>query len=229
MRKLTECGAQVVVNDLLPPEEAVTRLPTNVAYERGACRSAEEAQDLFDRASRVLGHAPDVLCCHAGVVGTHPIAEYPEDELDNIHDTNVRPAVLLAQAASKAWRHQGRRGQLIFTSSWVSDVPWPGIAPYSASKAALNAYTRSFARELAPHGIRANAVAPGIVGAGMAKLQWETDPDYRARAQKAIPLGELQTPESVANAFLFLVSDLSSYMTGTILTVDGGAGLYPMD
>jgi NAD(P)-dependent dehydrogenase (short-subunit alcohol dehydrogenase family) len=88
---------------------------------------------------------------------------------------------------------------------------------------------RGFARELAPRGIRANAIAPGIVAVGMAKRQWDTDPSYRARAGRAIPLGEMQRPESVAHAFLFLCSELASYMTGAVLLVDGGCSLYPMD
>lgn len=108
-------------------------------------------------------------------------------------------------------------------------MPWPGIAPYGASKAALRSLTRSFARELAPHGIRANALAPGIVAAGLALHQWDTDPDYRRRASKAIPLRHLQPPQSVADAFLFLASPMSAYMTGSTLLVDGGCSLYPMD
>ncbi|MEP7358204.1 MAG: SDR family oxidoreductase, partial [Anaerolineales bacterium] len=120
-------------------------------------------------------------------------------------------------------------GHLIFTTSWVQDVPWPEITPYSSSKAAMRALMRGFARELAPHNIRANAIAPGIVAAGLAQRQWDTDPSYRARAQKAIPLGFMQPPESVANAFLFLCSGMASYMTGSVLLVDGGCSLYPMD
>ena len=88
---------------------------------------------------------------------------------------------------------------------------------------------RGMARELAPHGIRVNAIAPGIVGAGMAKRQWDTEPGYRRRAEKAIPLGRLQPPESVADGFVFLCSDASNYMTGATLLVDGGCSLYPMD
>ena len=68
-----------------------------------------------------------------------------------------------------------------------------------------------------------------IVGGGLAKIQWDTDPSYKARAQKAVPLGVLQTPESVADAFLFLCSPAADYMTGSVLVVDGGCSLYPMD
>ena len=88
---------------------------------------------------------------------------------------------------------------------------------------------RGFACELASRGIRANAIAPGIVGVGMAKRQWDTDPQCRARAGRAIPLGYMQPPETVADAFLFLCSDMASYMTGSVLLVDGGCSLYPMD
>ncbi len=70
----------------------------------------------------------------------------------------------------------------------------------------MNQLMQSFARELAEHGIRANAVAPGIVAAGMAQRQWETEPDYRARAQRAIPLGKMQPVESVVNAFYFFAA-----------------------
>jgi len=97
------------------------------------------------------------------------------------------------------------------------------------SKAGMNQMMRGFARELAAEGIRANAIAPGIVDAGMAKKQWETVPEYRARAQKAIPLGFLQPVETVADAFLFLCSPAASYMTGSVMFVDGGCNLYPMD
>jgi NAD(P)-dependent dehydrogenase (short-subunit alcohol dehydrogenase family) len=136
---------------------------------------------------------------------------------------------VVAQAAAQRWIAAGRPGQLIFTTSWVQDVPWPEITPYTASKAAMKQLARGFARELADKQIRANCVAPGIVAVGLAKRQWDSDPSYRARAQKAIPLGYMQPPESIANAFLFLCSPLAAYMTGSVLLVDGGCSLYPMD
>ena len=100
---------------------------------------------------------------------------------------------------------------------------------YGVSKAGIVSFTRSFAAVLGPHGVQVNAVAPGIVAVGLAKRQWDADPAYRRRAQKAIPLGAMQPPESVADAVIFLCSRASDYMTGATVLVDGGCSLYPMD
>ena len=170
-----------------------------------------------------------VALCHIGMVIPKPLLEYKAEEWDETMAVNVRTAFLLGSAASRSMLEDGVKGHLIFTTSWVADVPWPEIGPYNASKAAMKQLMRSFARELADKGIRANAVAPGIVSVGLAKQQWDTDPIYRARAQKAIPLGVMQPLDSVANAFLFLCSSAADYMTGTVLLVDGGCSLYPMD
>jgi NAD(P)-dependent dehydrogenase (short-subunit alcohol dehydrogenase family) len=170
-----------------------------------------------------------VVCCHAGVVDAFPVEQYPLDKFDALMEVNLRSAFVVAQVATRRWLAQGIKGHLIFTTSWVQDVPWPEITPYNASKAAMKALMRGFARELAPKGIRANAIAPGIVAVGMAKHQWDTDPGYRARAQKAIPLGFMQPPETVAHTFLFLCSEMANYMTGAVLLVDGGCSLYPLD
>jgi len=233
-RALADHGARVTINDIVPDVDALARLDAagvikdRMQYVRADLTSAQAVEQLIEMARAKFG-AITVVCCHAGMVQAAPIITYDDDMWDQLMDVNLKAAYLLAKAGARSMLNDGTRGQLIFTTSWVGAVPWPDIAPYSASKAAMNMLMRSFARELAPQGIRANAVAPGIVGAGMALRQWETEPDYRARASKAIPLGALQTPESVADAFLFLCSDASKYMTGSILLVDGGCSLYPMD
>lgn len=234
VRVLVEHGARVAVNDVLAPEQAHEALVAagvpldGVAYFPGDVTRVEAADGLLD-AVEARWQRPTVVACHVGMVDAYPIEGYPMAEFDRLFNLNVRGTFLVAQAAARRWRAAREPGLLLFTTSWVQDVPWPEIGPYSASKAAMKALMRSFARELAPYGIRANAVAPGIVGVGMAKRQWDTDPGYRARAQKAIPLGEMQSPESVAHAFLFLCSPMADYMTGSVLLVDGGCSLYPMD
>jgi NAD(P)-dependent dehydrogenase (short-subunit alcohol dehydrogenase family) len=233
-RVLSEHGAAVAVNDILPDAEASRVLAEagangpGVAYFRADATQPDTVEALFDQVTQTMG-MPNIVCCHTGMVDAYPIDQYPLDKFDRLIEVNVRSTFIVAQTASRRWVAADMPGHLIFTTSWVQDVPWPEITPYTASKAGMKALMRGFARELAPSGIRANAIAPGIVAAGMAKRQWDSDPSYRARAQRAIPLGTMQPPESVAHAFLFLCSDLASYMTGSVLLVDGGCSLYPMD
>jgi len=234
VRVLGEHGATLAVNDILPDEEATRTMreagipEDGVAYLQADTTRPEEVDALFERAERITGLS-DVVCCHAGITDAHPIEEYPLEGFDSVMGVNLRAPFIVAQAAIRHWIENDVRGHLIFTSSWVQDVPWPEITPYATSKAGLKAMMRGFAREVAPRGIRANAIAPGIVAVGMAKHQWDNEPTYRSRAQKAIPLGRMQPPESVAHAFLFLCSEMASYMTGSVLLVDGGCNLYPMD
>ncbi|MFZ1754123.1 MAG: SDR family oxidoreductase [Caldilineaceae bacterium] len=227
---LSSHGATVVANDVVAAADAHAALPhgENVRYIQADATDAAEVERLYAAMEQTVG-LPNVVCCHTGMVGAYSVQDYPLAEFDSLMNLNVRSSFVVAQTAAKRWIAAGTPGLLIFTTSWVQDVPWPEITPYNASKAAMKALMRGFARELAPHNIRANAVAPGIVGVGMAKRQWDTDPSYQARARKAIPLGQMQTPESVAHAFLYLCSPLAAYMTGSVLLVDGGCSLYPMD
>ena len=234
VRKLTEHGAKVTINDILESEVAEARLRESeidlekTTYVKADLTQASEVDGLVRTARSTFGPIHTALC-HVGMVIPKPLLEYAEDEWAETMEVNVKTAFLLGKASARAMLEDEVSGHLIFTTSWVADVPWPEIGPYSASKAAMKQLMRSFARELADKGVRANAIAPGIVGVGLAKRQWDTDPSYRARAQKAIPLGEMQPLESVANAFLFLCSPAADYMTGSVLLVDGGCSLYPMD
>ena len=234
VKKLTDHGASVTVNDLLETPSAGERLraagidPEKSYYVQADLTQAAGADALVAAARPRFGPIHTALC-HVGMVIVKPLLEFTDREWDETMAVNVRTAFLLGQAAARAMLEDRVAGHLIFTTSWVADVPWPEIGAYNASKAAMKQLMRSFARELADRGIRANAVAPGIVSVGMAKRQWDTDPSYRARAQKAIPLGYMQPLESVANAFLFLCSPAADYMTGAVLLVDGGCSLYPMD
>jgi NAD(P)-dependent dehydrogenase (short-subunit alcohol dehydrogenase family) len=228
--RLAGCGATVVSVDVAHGENGRTgEAPEDVWPFQADISVSAEVEELLDTVRGRFGRHPTTVCCHAGVVAAHPVLDYPLDAFDDLFRVNVRGAFVLAQAAARRWRDAGVAGHLIFTSSWVQDYPWPEIAPYCASKAALYSLMRSFAKELAPFGIRANAVLPGIVSAGMARRQWDEDPEYRRRAQGAIALGELQDPSSVADAFAFLCSPMASYMTGSPFLVDGGCALGPLN
>ena len=226
-------GARVSVNDIADPSAAAEAFQkygfasSIVAYTQADLTVSAEVERFVQRARQSFGPITTVLC-HAGIVISSPLIEASADLWDRTFDVNLKSAFLLASIAAKVMIEDRVPGHLVFTSSWVSRETWPAIGPYSASKAAMNQVMRSFARELADKGIRANAVAPGIVAAGMAKKQWDTEPDYHARAQKAIPLGEMQSLPSVVDAFLFICSPAANYMTGSVLTVDGGCSLYPL-
>lgn len=223
---LVQHGATVANADIVPP---ATEGPAKFY----PCDGTQEAQviALFDALERDFGRTPDVVLVHAGKVHTHPLDELPLEVWQDIMDLNLTASFLVAREAVRRMKQReggGIRGKLVFTSSWIQQVPWPEIGAYNTSKGGLLMLARTLARETAPHGIRVNVMAPGIVNAGMAKHQWETEPLWRARAEKAIPLGALQDPQSVADATLFLCSSASDYMTGATLLVDGGCSLYPM-
>ena len=234
VEKLTAHGARVTVNDILARTDAFERLgtikvdPERVRYFEGDLTDPEVTQRLIVSAKTVFGPV-HVALCHAGKSLSSKLLNLEAAQWDDVMAVNVKAAFLLAKSAARSMIKDKTRGHLIFTSSWIANVSWPEVGGYNASKAAMNQLMRSFARELSPHHIRANAVAPGIVDAGMAKKQWDTEPDFRSRTEKAIPLGKMQTLESVSNAFLFLCSDAAEYMTGSVLTVDGGCSLYPLD
>jgi NAD(P)-dependent dehydrogenase (short-subunit alcohol dehydrogenase family) len=231
VRTLINYGARVVVVDRASTrgwEQEQADLPADlVRYHQADLTRPESAAGLLDAAEAWFGTATD-LCLLAGVVDSGGLLDQDAESMASTYEVNVLGAVHPAREAARRWIDRGSAGNLVFVSSWVQDVPWPGIAPYAASKAAMRSFARSFAREFATASIRANVLAPGIVDVGMAKLQWETEPDYRARAELAVPVGYLQPPESVADALVFLCSPLSSYMTGGTLLVDGGASLYPL-
>jgi NAD(P)-dependent dehydrogenase (short-subunit alcohol dehydrogenase family) len=227
-------SARVAVNDILPVEQA-THLGNQLAwpaerfvYVRADVTTPGGAEELVNRSLEVFGRL-DVAHCNVGMARSCPILQYAEQEWDQIMDVNLKSAFLVAQASARAMVERAIKGKIIFTSSWVQDVPWPNITPYNVTKSGMKMLMKGMARELASHGIRVNAVGPGIVSVGMGRGQWDTEPVYRRREEHAIPLGYLQPPESVADAILFLCSDASDYITGTTLLVDGGCSLYPMD
>ena len=234
VHRLSHAGARMVIGDLLPAAKAKAILKKyniplhSCEYVQGDVSRPVHAKKLVDAVFKKFKRL-DIALCHTGIVVMGDLVDFSEKDWDRQISANTKTAFLVAQAAARRMIKSKIKGKLIFTSSWVAHAPWPSIGPYNTSKAAMNQLMRSFARELAPNGIRANVVSPGIVGAGMAKRQWDSDPVYRARAKRAIPLGLMQPLDSVADTFHFACSNMSDYMTGTILLADGGCSLYPMD
>ncbi|HOA20456.1 MAG TPA: 3-oxoacyl-ACP reductase family protein [Sedimentibacter sp.] len=180
--------------------------------------SPEEIKKAFENIKTKYGRL-DILVNNAGISARESIYEYDPVNFEKIIDLNVNSVFYCTQAAVKIMKEQGG-GSIINTSSMVSFYGQTSGCGYPASKFAINGLTKSLARELGRDNIRVNAVAPGITNTDMVAAL----PDEIIKPLIAtIPLGRVGEPEDVANAFLFLASDMSSYVTGAVLPVDGAA------
>lgn len=160
----------------------------------------------------------DILVNNAGVSSSTPITSYTDEEADKIISINIKAVYLCSRLVIPYMEQNG--GVILNTSSMVSIYGQPSGCMYPASKFAVNGLTKSLARELGRKNIRVNAVAPGVTETDMvASLPKNVIEPLIA----TIPLGRVGKPEDIANAFLFLASDMASYITGEILQVDGAA------
>lgn len=161
----------------------------------------------------------DILINNAGISANKKIEDTAPDEFVDIMNLNVN-AIFNTTKATVPFMEKDGGGVILNTSSMVSLYGQPSGVGYPASKFAVNGLTKSLARELGPKNIRVNAVAPGITNTDMVASLPE---EMIAPLIKTIPLGRIGEPRDIANAFLFLASDLATYITGTILSVDGAA------
>ncbi len=214
-------GAAVVVNGR---DEAAGRavlaeiaaIGARAAWHAADLGRVAEAQRLVRAALDAFGRL-DVLVNNAGVFERRPALEMEERDWDRVLDVNLKGAFFCAQAAARAMHERGQGGAIV---NVASDAAWSGginpCAHYAASKAGLVSITRSLARELAPHRIRVNAVAPGLITTDMGGTAGSTLPGLH------IPLGREGTPDEVAACVVFLASDEASYVTGANLNLSGG-------
>lgn len=161
----------------------------------------------------------DILANNAGVSARDSLYDYRVEDFERTMDLNVNAVFICIQAAARIMKEQGG-GVVINTSSMVSLYAQPSGSAYPASKFAVNGLTKALARELGRDHIRVNAVAPGIIRTDMVAALPE---HIISPLISSIPLGRMGEPEDIANAFLFLASDMASYVTGEILSVDGAA------
>ncbi len=226
---LTRHGATVTILDRKDPGEAEPWIERASANGPVAFRQVDVTnRQAVDEALASL--APlDVVIGNQAIGQGIPFLDLTEADWQAHLDVNLTGCFNLGQSAARLMVQHGRGGRILFTGSWVQEVPWPEISAYSTTKAGVRMLARSMARELARYGIRVNVIAPGIVYAGLARHQMETEPQYARRIQGIIPLGDLQTPEQIAQATTFLCSSASSQMTGSVLLIDGGASLFQFD
>ena len=178
----------------------------------------DEVNETIKKIYDEYGHI-DILINNAGISANKKIEDTTSIDFENIMDLNVN-AIFNTTKAVVPYMKDNNGGVILNTSSMVSIYGQPSGVGYPTSKFAVNGLTKSLARELAPSNIRVNAVAPGITKTDMvASLPKEMIEPLI----KTIPLGRIGEPRDIANAFLFLASDMASYITGVILSVDGAA------
>jgi len=161
----------------------------------------------------------DILANNAGVSSRTKLYEYTLEEFTKVLDLNLKAVFVCSQAAARIMKEQGG-GVIINTSSMVGEYGQPSGCAYPATKSAVNGLTKSLARELAKDQIRVNAVAPGVTKTDMVEA---LPKEMVERISAGIPLGRVGEPGDIANAFLYLASDMASYVTGAVLRVDGAA------
>lgn len=180
-------------------------------------QEVEAALDALDEAS---GTPLTGLVANAGIVRFGPLATMAVDDWRRVVDVNLTGTFLTARAAARRMIDAGG-GAIVTVTSMNGVAPGPNAGAYGATKAAVALLTQQMALEWGPQGVRANAVAPGLIDAGMSEAIY-ADADIRRRRGGRVPLGRLGTAADVAAAVVFLLSDDAGYISGTELLVDGG-------
>ena len=163
----------------------------------------------------------DVLVSNAGIFKAAPFLEVSESDFDEVLRVNLKGAFLMGQAAARVMKDQGG-GAIVHMSSVNGVLAIPEIASYNVSKGGLNQLTRAMALALADDGIRVNAVAPGTIATELASKAVLTSDEARNKILGRTPMKRLGNPSEVAHVVAFLASDAASYLTGEVITVDGG-------
>jgi len=218
-RRFAEAGASVVLCDVSEEQvrESAAQLPGKALGVKADVTNADDIAALFDATIKAFGRL-DVVVNNAGITRDTLMLRMDEKDWDLVLDINLKGAFLVTKAASRIMMKQ-RFGRIVNISSVVGLTGNAGQANYSASKAGLIGLTKSSAKELAGRGITVNAVAPGFIETEMTKSMPEA---AREEFLKRVLISRAGTPNDVAAAVLFLASDEAAYITGQVLTVDGG-------
>ncbi len=180
-------------------------------------KQSEKVDELVDKALDKFERV-DILVNNAGVTRDGLLLRMSDEDWDEVLDTNLKGAFLCLRAVAKPMMRQ-RAGRIINMASVIGLIGNAGQANYAASKAGIIALTKSAAKELGSRNILINAIAPGFIDTDMTRALSD---DIKNAILKSIPVGKLGQPTDIAKAALFLASDESSFITGQVLTVDGG-------
>jgi NAD(P)-dependent dehydrogenase (short-subunit alcohol dehydrogenase family) len=224
--ELARRGTPVVLCDIdAAGVEGVRRTLGGSAWAVGGdVTRPSDVERMATEARRLAGPIGGLVNC-AGIYPVTPLLDLPVDEWDRVMAVNLRAPFLFTQAVARGMIADGGGGSVVNISSTSSRLARPGVAHYGASKAGLNQLTAVAAVELAPHGIRVNAILPGVIATERVRATATSSEEARAEhaAKLArIPLARVGDPAEVVGVALFLLSPESSYCTGALFTADGG-------
>jgi NAD(P)-dependent dehydrogenase (short-subunit alcohol dehydrogenase family) len=198
-----------------------------LAAELGAATVALDVQDAAGVAAALDAAGPlDVLVNNAGIAATRSFLDQTPEDWDSVMAVNLRGAFLVAQAAARGMVAAKRGGAIVNVASILGLRVITGVAGYTAAKAGLLQLTRQMAVELARHGIRVNALAPGYIASDINRDFFASEPGQAM--VKRIPQRRLGHPGDLDGALLLLASDAGRHMTGSVVTVDGGHSINPI-
>jgi 3-oxoacyl-[acyl-carrier protein] reductase len=225
-RLLADLGAKVALG-YFRNEAGVVRVREEIASAGGVAvairadvRNSGEARSLAERAVGAVGPI-DILINNAGsLIRRIPVRDVTEENWDEVMDLNLKSAVICSQAVAPGMVERKRGAIVNITSIAARNGGGPGAGPYATAKAGLIAFTKSLAKELAPYGVRANAVSPGVIDTPFHEVF--STPETIANFVKGIPLGRVGTSVETAKVIAFLASDAASYIVGETIEVNGG-------
>lgn len=216
-RKLDQCEAVAAEINAAHGAGTATPIACNIGYK-------EQLQALVDATRAEVGKI-DILVGNAGVNPFYgPMSEIPDTAFDKIMSSNVKSNHWLCQMVAPDMIEKGA-GSMMITASVGAFGPSTVLGTYNISKLADIALVRNLAAELGPHGVRVNAICPGLIKTDFAKALWD-NPEAEKRASEVYPLRRLGEPEDFKGIVVYLASDASSYMTGQALTVCGGGNMW---
>ncbi len=224
VRKFIAEGARVIIADLNGDgaQKLADELGANASAHQVNVANGEDVKAMVAAALDVLGHI-DILVNNAGT--THlpaPMEDISEDDFDRVLAVNAKSVYLTAREIVPLMKSQGS-GAILNVASTAAVSPRPRLSWYNASKGWMTTATKGMAVELAPHGVRVNAINPVAGETPLLKMfMGEDTPEVRAKFLSTIPMGRFSTPEDMGNAACYLCSDEASMVTGVCMEVDGG-------
>lgn len=201
-------------------KNACEELGKNVASIAFDVNCLERIPQLIQDIKNQYGHI-DILVNNAGINLKKFLTEVKDEEFQQVILTNLTSVFAMSREVAKVMIGQ-KSGSIINISSMASQYGIPQVVAYSASKSGIEGMTRAMAVELSPKGIRVNCLAPGFIFTKMSSKAFESDPERKNKVLSRTPMGKLGMPEDIANAVYFLSTDESSFVTGTVIPIDGG-------